>query len=1281
MNYPSIRIEGAILSPDIIDRLDDMPGQRPADFGFESGTKVKDEIARAWADAQDYWRIFQRKLETIKPDASAATETRNNWIVPLLSLLKYDLEYQKQGAELNGKIYAISHRVTNRGQTPVHIVGYRDPAGLDRKPANATLRMSAHAMVQEYLNLTEQLYGVVTNGRVIRLLRDSSRLIKQSYLEFDLDRIFTDGLFADFAVMYRLLHATRLPVSAEAAAESLIEKLHQDSLDSGARIREGLSRAVEEAILAFGNGFLAHPANTQLRERVASGQLAPDQYYASLLRLIYRLLFLMVIEERGLVFPPKATQSQRETYLRYYSVQRLRALSEKRYLADKRQSDLWIALLSTFRLFEADGPGEKLGLKPLAGDLFRPDAIGELEASQLSNEALLNCLRSLGLYEHPQNKQLIRVNYAALNVEEFGSVYEGLLEYEPVIESSGSVLVFAFKQGDERAATGSHYTPDDLVQPLIKHSLDHLIAERLKEKDPAAALLDLRVADIACGSGHILLAAARRIATELAVVRTGEEQPSPAAYRAALRDAIRSCIYGVDYNPLAVELCKVALWLEAHNPGEPLNFLDHHIKCGNSIVGFVKREEVDNGVPDEAFAKLPGDDAEVGKTIRARNKRERGERNQGKLSFTPARENEIKGVLDRWASLAAMPERTPAEIDAKKRAYEAFSGSGGVYMLKQLASIPIAQFYIPRTDANESKLTTDAEFRELWSGNQSPQGQAPAAAFAVASRKRFFHWFLEFPEIMQRGGFDCILGNPPYLGGQALSGTYGSDFCCYLRTAFAPAGLSDLIVFFIRRAFALLRSRGFLSFIATNSIKDGDVRSDGLDHVLSSGGEINAATRAIKWPGRANLVVSLVTVFRGQWSQQRFLDGMSVSGINSFLDDGGLEREPTALSVNGDRIFMGTIWLGDGFVLDAPEASSLLAAGVPPRFLPPLCNGQELNSRPDQRSDRRIANLQAFETEDEAEHSAPVLLEHLRAHVLPGRLAQNNERAKRCWWLYYRFNQLCYQQLADAGGAFCAARTTKHLSFTWIGSGRVFSDAVYLLPQRRWDHFAVVQSTVHEVWARKYSGALKQDLRYSPSKCFDTFAFPGDLWQTPSSALAATGERYHEHRRQLMLRLWLGLTDVYNLFHSKALESDLKKHFGGCAKKDPQGHDIPEEHREAALKFTFDEAMAGIIELRRLHVELDNAVLAAYGWHESGPMGPAINLAHDFYDVETLPENDRTRYTISPAARKELLARLLKENHARAAAEAASAPPGATKPIPKSRGKWKPDTNDEGLYG
>ena len=425
MNYPSLRIEGAILSPDLLDRLDDLPGQKPQDFGLDSTAKVKDEIARAWADAQDYWRIFQRKLETLKPDSPATTETRQQWVGPLLGLLGYQLEYQSRGTELNGKLYSISHRATNRANAPVQIVGYREPAGLDRKPERANVRMSAHAVVQEFINLNEQLYGVVTNGRVLRLLRDSSRLIRLSYVEFDLDRVFGDGLFADFAVMYRLLHATRLPLSNEAAAESWIERYHQDSLDSGARIREGLSRAVEQAIRNFGTGFLSHPENEALRSAVASGNLTPGTYYQHLLRLIYRLLFLMVIEERDLVFPLDVPVRKREIYRSYYSLQRLRLLSERRYLADHRRHDLWLGMLSTFRLFEADGPGEKLGLAPLAGDLFGGDAIGPLATCSLGNDVLLGCLRSLSLYTHPENGQLIRVNYGALNVEEFGSVYEG----------------------------------------------------------------------------------------------------------------------------------------------------------------------------------------------------------------------------------------------------------------------------------------------------------------------------------------------------------------------------------------------------------------------------------------------------------------------------------------------------------------------------------------------------------------------------------------------------------------------------------------------------------------------------------------------------------------------------------------------------------------------------------------------------------------------------------------------------------------------------------------
>lgn len=1261
MIYPSIRIEGSILSPDLIDRLEELPGQRPADFGLDSGSKVKDEIARAWADAQDYWRMFHRKLEALRPEAPATTETRNLWIVPLLGLLKYDLEFQKAGAELNGKTYAISHRITNRGQTPVHVVGYRDPAGLDRKPANATLRMSAHAVVQEYLNLSEQLYGLVTNGRVLRLLRDSSRLIKQTYVEFDLDRIFTDGLFADFAVLYRLLHASRLPQSTEAAAESVVERYHQDSLDSGARIREGLSRAVEEAIRCFANGFLSHPANTALRARLAAGSLEPDAFYKSLLRLIYRLLFLMVIEERGLVFPASAKPSQRGTYEQYYSVQRLRRLAEKRYLADGRHNDLWLALVSTFRLFNADGPGTKLGLKPLAGDLFSYGAIGDLESAQLSNAHLLSCLRSLGLYTHPDNGQLIRVNYAALNVEEFGSVYEGLLEYEPSIDLSGTTPVFDFQPGDERAATGSHYTPDDLVQPLIKHSLDHLITDRLKAKDLAAALLDLRVADIACGSGHILLAAARRIATELAIVRTGEEQPSPTAYRAAIRDVIRTCIYGVDLNPLAVELCKVALWLEAHNPGEPLNFLDHHIKCGNAIVGFVQREEVDSGVPDEAFAKLPGDEPDIGKDVRARNKRERKERSLGSSSvlFTHQRQTELAAVLDRWRIVTSMPETIPAEIEAKKKAFESFSSSGAAFTLRNLASIPIAQFYLPRTPENADRLITDERFRDFWSGRVAAQGQAPAAAFALAHRKRFFHWFLEFPEIVLRGGFDCIMGNPPYLGGQALSSTYGHPFCGYMKWQYQPAGISDLIAYFARRLFALVRSGGFISIITTNSIKDGDVRRDGLEQILKGGGNIVMAVRAVKWPGKANLTVSLLSVVKGPWGPRRYLDGRPVPHISDFLDDDQEVSEPAQLSENRDRMFVGTHYLGDGFVVSADHARELIARQVRnERVVFPLVNCDELNNLPDQQAVRYIIDFDGRTEEEAREYTEPFA--RVQALVYPERQQESEHRLRSKWWLFKRPFSEVRARASSLPFFFVSGITTKHLSFSALPANYVFSHAACAVPTNRWDVFAVLQSSLHEAWARKRSGAHELRLRYSPSNCFETFCAPSSLWSQERDALQRIGESYHHERRELMLSLWLGLTDIYNLFHSREIEADMKAHFAARVKKDPRGLSIPIEHRERALAFTCNQAIGGLLELRRLHVALDNAVRDAYGWQ-------SLDLQHDFYEVDTLPENDRVRYTISPTTRKEVLKRLLALNHERAKAEQAAAAPAVAKPARAKR--------------
>ncbi|MBL6955874.1 MAG: restriction endonuclease [Chlorobium phaeobacteroides] len=1257
MIFPSIRIEGAILSPDILEKLEEIPGQRSVDFGLDPSVKVKDEIARAWADAQDYWRIFNRKLETLKKESPATTETRNLWVVPLLGLLGYQLEFEAKSIELNAKLYPISHRIANRGGAAIHITGSNEPAGLDRKPEKAALRMSAHAMLQEYLNLTEQLYGIVTNGRVLRLLRDSSRLVKLTYLECDLDRIFTDGLFADFAVLYRLLHVTRLPASCEAPEESLIEKYHQDSLDSGARIREGLSSAVEKTILSFANGFLSNSENAALLAAITSGQIKPAEYYHYLLRLIYRILFLMVIEERNLVYPQSPVAPKRDIYDTYYSLMRLRRLSEKRYLADRRHHDHWLALMATFHLFEDGGPGGNLGIAPLAGDLFRADAIGPLNHCSLDNETLLHCLRSLSLYENQKSGQLIRVNYAALNVEEFGSVYEGLLEYEPVFLYNDNAIEFAFARGDQRAATGSHYTPDDLVQPLIKHSLDYLIADKLKTSNPEEALLSLRVADISCGSGHILLAAARRIATELAIVRTGEEQPSPSAFRSAIRDVIRNCIYGVDLNPLAVELCKVALWLEAHIPGQPLNFLDHHIKCGNAIVGFAHREEMQKGVPDQAFVTMPGDDKEVVAELRKRNKAERiRQGKQVSFAFTPEIDQSFSLSLKQWHEIASLPERTPSEIEEKKRRYQEFATGKDSRLLHQIASIPIAQFYIEKTYGNRSSIITDDEYSQYLSGQQSPNEQATAMVQAIAERKNFFHWFLEFPEIIENGGFDCILGNPPFLGGQKLSGTYGLAQLEYLKHAYAPIGAVDLVTYFFRRIFTLIKDKGFQSLISTNTIAQGSAREGGLDVIVGQGGTINHAVRSLKWPGIAAVEVALVTISKQQWKGKFILAGKEVSTITPYLDDASTLGNPLPLKQNEGKSFQGSIVLGKGFVLEPQQAEALIRKNPKNRdVLFPYLNGDDLNTNPDQAPSRWVINFFDW-SEEKCRNEYPDCYSILERLVKPERKRWKKDKADndivgeyalrkplpQKWWIYGEKRPALYRVIAKEDRVLVACRVAKYVNHTFFAPDSVFGHANTVVARSNFSHHTYLQSSLHSEWAWKYASTLESRISLNVD-CIDTFPFPQNLTQSQEEQLERLGESYHEYRKQLMLDIQLGLTKSYNLFHAQPLRpmASEEEQLDDKALQKLLGKDAVHLRKHLAKTpgtITFNEAVSAIQKLRNLHHQMDNAVLEAYGWSD-------INLRHDFYEVEYLPENDRVRYTIHPAARREILKRLLALNH------------------------------------
>jgi N-6 DNA Methylase len=763
-----VDIQGNLIAPDLTTELlvGEIKGQAPENFGLAKGDKLADEIATAWGDAKAYWAAFQRAVSRLSEDDPATTVTREQWVVPLLRSLGYDPVYVAKAEVVEGQTYAISHRAEpGENKPPVHIIGSR--VRLEQRPPSGTPRLSAHALVQEYLNRTEHLWSVVTNGLRWRLLRDSTLMTRLTYVEFDLEQILNGENFAEFGLFYRLFHRSRLPESIDDADECLLEFYHQESLQQGGRVRDRLRDGVESALKRLGTGFLQHPQSQSLREKLEAGTLTEVAYYRQLLMLIYRLLFLMVAESRNLLLSTDDPEKAR-IYREYYSIERLRALVERPNWRREGFQDLWQGLRVTFQLFDENWRGQVLGLSPLDGDLFGSHALVDLEGCGIDNHDLMLALRGLSLYE--QKGQLRRVNYGALDVEELGSVYESLLEFHPNVSQVDGIWEFQLVTGSERKTTGSYYTPPELVGQLIKSALEPVIADRLASLGSNAtieaqeqALLKLKVCDPACGSGHFLLAAARRIGKELARVRTGEMQPGAEPLRVAIRDVIQHCIYGVDLNPLAVDLCKVALWLEGLCRGLSLNFLDHRIKCGNSLVGVLDLDCLKEGIPDNAYKPVTGDDATVASRIKKKNKNDLEDMQRGQLAlelestFEKDREEYAKA----WREIEGMKDDDPAAVHQKQKKYERSRHLVSWLRDRSACNLWTAAFFMPLTEQNLQLLPTSGALDNLLKGNWATQAIVDAAD-QLAEEKRFFHWPLEYPEVFEQGGFDCLLGNPPW---------------------------------------------------------------------------------------------------------------------------------------------------------------------------------------------------------------------------------------------------------------------------------------------------------------------------------------------------------------------------------------------------------------------------------------------------------------------------------------------------------------------------------------
>lgn len=763
----SIRIEGGLFPSGFLARLatfdDGLDQLTPAAYGCLPGETLRDAITDAWNRLQRVWASFQAYRATKPDDADGTGATRQRWLLPLLQVLGYqDLE-RAPSPEIEGKAYTLSHLYRN---VPIHLIGYR--LDLDRRTARVAgaAISNAHGLVQEFLNRSPaHQWGIVSNGLTLRLLRDNASLTRQAYLEVDLEALFDQHAYHDFAQVWLLLHASRFQSAAGATSttpgDAIIDRWYATGTKEGVRALDRLRDNVQSAIEHLGRGFLTSsgPGNRALREALAGDRLSAQDYYRELLRTVYRLLFCFVAEDRDVLLLPTATAVQRDRYARWYATSRLRRLAASR--AGTPHGDGWKSLQLIFSWLSSDIGCPALGVPALGSLLWSAEATPHLDACNLSNQALFATLRALAVTTDGGVRRPI--DFKNLGAEELGGIYESLLELHPELSAESGAFSLKSVAGSERKTTGSYYTPTSLIKCLLDSALDPVVEAAANKPTPAEAeqaILDLTVVDPACGSGHFLVAAAHRIAKRLASVRTGDLEPAPDAVRHALRDVISRCIYGVDLNPMSVELCKVSLWLEAIDPGRPLSFLDHRIRCGNSLIGTTP-ELVAKGVPDEAFDPITGDDKETCKQRKKRNKPERAAMETRQTSLFAVLASTAGTPLD---DLRRGDDATLAGVSRLRDAWQTVENDPAQQRAKWAADAWAAAFLAQKTSGSPT-ITSEAVRVALQTGPSGLDPQQRVVIQMMADEYRVFHWHIAFPELFGEGrpnGFSAVLGNPPW---------------------------------------------------------------------------------------------------------------------------------------------------------------------------------------------------------------------------------------------------------------------------------------------------------------------------------------------------------------------------------------------------------------------------------------------------------------------------------------------------------------------------------------
>lgn len=779
-DFAGVRIQGGLLPADLPSTL--AAGFDPAgkvlsatDFHLATGESVRDAANRVWAYLRGVWTGYRDALAALPVDAPTTALTRERFLLVLLDQLGYGRVpiTGRGGIDVDGHTFPVSHLW---GATPIHLLGWGTALDTRTKGLAGAAGSSPQSMVQELLNRSDDhLWALLSNGQVLRLLRDSTSLVGSAYVEFDLEAIFDGDLFADFLLLYTLCQVSRVEVRDPdvGPASCRLEQWRTQAVESGSRALNLLRDGVVDALRTLGGGFLTHPANAGLRDDLAAGRLSVEDVNHALLRVVYRLLFTFVAEDRGALLDPSATPQARQRYADYFSTARLRATARRR--RGGRYADRWRALALVWQGLGREQGLPELGL-PGVGGLFESGELDFLLDCELSNQALLSAVRSLSLVREPKSQALRVVDYRNLGAEELGSIYEALLEFVPQWDPAAKSYTLDIESGNQRKDTGSYYTPASLVESLLDTALDPVLDAAVTSAtgtdEKVAALLAVTVCDPACGSGHFLVGAARRIAKRIAALRTGDPEPAPEQVRTAMREVVARCIYGVDINPLAAELAKVSLWMEALEPGRPLTYLDAQIKVGNALIGATPRLLAEP-LPDAAFKPIEGDVKQIASAAAKANKAERGD--QGSLFGLGDTITANTGLAAQVQTVVEAKALSLADVHVQARRLRAYTDSPEYRQARLLADAWCAAFVWPLQPGAAAPVT-QLTIETLRSGGTLDEAQ-DAQVQRLTAEYRFFHWHVEFPHLFPTvaaagdsldeetgwaGGFSVVLGNPPW---------------------------------------------------------------------------------------------------------------------------------------------------------------------------------------------------------------------------------------------------------------------------------------------------------------------------------------------------------------------------------------------------------------------------------------------------------------------------------------------------------------------------------------